>query len=65
VPHSIFPIAAGAGKQNVLAIRLQPDEGITLGMTIKDPGPGGMRLTSTDLDMTFAGKLGAIRMPDA
>ncbi|MEL6477243.1 MAG: glucose-6-phosphate dehydrogenase, partial [Pseudomonadota bacterium] len=64
VPHSIFRDVAGP---NVLAIRLQPDEGIRLGMTIKDPGPGGMRLTGTELDMTFATSLGPqpVRMPDA
>ena len=38
-------------------IRLQPDEGITLHTTIKDPGPGGMRLTQAALDMTFADSL--------
>jgi len=67
VPHSIFPGEGGHPAPNVLAIRLQPDEGITLGMTIKDPGPGGMRLTGVDLDMTFAEGLGrpALRMPDA
>ena len=27
-------------------------------MTIKDPGPGGMRLTEVPLDMTFAEALG-------
>jgi glucose-6-phosphate 1-dehydrogenase len=65
-PHSIFPGDDGRERPNVLAIRLQPDEGITLGMTIKDPGPGGMRLTGAQLDMTFADKLGEqLRMPDA
>ncbi len=67
VPHSIFPGEGGHPAPNVLAIRLQPDEGIMLGMTIKDPGPGGMRLTGAELDMTFAEGLGrpALRMPDA
>jgi len=66
-PHSIFPQAAyQQTRPNVLAIRLQPDEGITLGMTVKEPGPGGMRLTSADLDMTFAETLGqGVHMPDA
>ena len=67
-PHSIFPRASyQQTRPNVLAIRLQPDEGITLGMTVKEPGPGGMRLTSADLDMTFAETLGSgqARMPDA
>jgi glucose-6-phosphate 1-dehydrogenase len=65
-PHSLFPADRDRDRPNVLAIRLQPDEGITLGMTIKDPGPGGMRLTDAELDMTFADKLGPeLRMPDA
>ncbi len=56
-PHFIFP-AMPARRGNALIIRLQPDEGITLRMTIKDPGPGGMRLTEVPLDMTFAEALG-------
>ena len=55
-PHNIFAGATGV-HGNVLVIRLQPDEGITLRTTIKDPGPGGMRLTSANLDMTFADSL--------
>ena len=70
-PHSIFPTQVGDYRGNALIIRLQPDEGITLRMTIKDPGPGGMRLIETPLDMTFAEALSAanggatLRMPDA
>ncbi|MEM6664850.1 MAG: glucose-6-phosphate dehydrogenase [Pseudomonadota bacterium] len=66
-PHSIFPPSAGAVQRNALVIRLQPDEGITLSMTIKDPGPGGMRLVPAPLDMSFAHSLGQndLRMPDA
>ncbi len=66
-PHSIFPPEAGSYRGNVLIIRLQPDEGITLRMTIKEPGPGGMRLTEVPLDMSFAEDLGpaAEAMPDA
>lgn len=56
-PHSIFPEMSSQGS-NVLVIRLQPDEGITLNMTIKEPGPGGMRLTEVPLDMSFADALG-------
>ena len=46
-------------RGNVLVIRLQPDEGITLRTTIKDPGPGGFRLADVSLDMSFAEALGA------
>ena len=56
-PHMIFPAMEGH-KGNALIIRLQPDEGITLRNTIKDPGPGGMRLAEVALDMTFADALG-------
>ena len=56
-PHSIFPEMANR-KGNALIIRLQPDEGIRMRMTIKEPGPGGMRLTEVPLDMSFADALG-------
>ncbi|MEC3863050.1 glucose-6-phosphate dehydrogenase [Mesobacterium sp. TK19101] len=56
-PHSIFGEEAGRHR-NVLSILLQPNEGITLQVTIKEPGPGGMRLVDVPLDMTFAEALG-------
>ena len=64
--HSIFDEEPGA-HQNILRIRLQPDEGMTLSVTIKEPGPGGMRLVDVPLDMTFAEALGpeADNSPDA
>ncbi|MEM6758722.1 MAG: glucose-6-phosphate dehydrogenase [Pseudomonadota bacterium] len=62
--HSIFNETQG--HRNALIIRLQPNEGITLGVTIKEPGPGGMRLVDVPLDMTFAEALGdAGESPDA
>ncbi|WP_417267572.1 glucose-6-phosphate dehydrogenase [Celeribacter baekdonensis] len=65
-PHSIFGEEAGR-HANVLSIRLQPNEGMTLKVTIKEPGPGGMRLIDVPLDMTFADALGeeADDIPDA
>jgi glucose-6-phosphate 1-dehydrogenase len=65
-PHSIFGAEAGRHR-NILTIRLQPNEGIDLDMTIKEPGPGGMRLVDVPLDMTFAQALGpeAQDVPDA
>ncbi len=66
-PHTIFDQAAGDLRPNAMTIRLQPDEGVTLHMMIKDPGPGGMRLTEAGLDMSFADRLAdqGLRMPDA
>jgi glucose-6-phosphate 1-dehydrogenase len=58
VPHTIFDMDV-ARQPNILSIRLQPNEGITLKVTIKEPGPGGMRLVDVPLDMTFAEALGA------
>ncbi|NOE18790.1 glucose-6-phosphate dehydrogenase [Ruegeria atlantica] len=64
-PHTIFP-NVGPLHGNVLVIRLQPDEGITLRTTIKDPGPGGFRLSDVALDMSFADALGVeAQAPDA
>jgi len=64
--HSIFD-GDQARHRNILAIRLQPNEGIDLQVTIKEPGPGGMRLVDVPLDMTFADALGpeAEEVPDA
>ncbi len=56
-PHSIFGATTGRHR-NILTIRLQPNEGIELGVTIKEPGPGGMRLVDVPLDMSFAEALG-------
>jgi glucose-6-phosphate 1-dehydrogenase len=64
-PHSIFG-EANTWRENVLVIRLQPDEGMTLRVMIKEPGPGGMRLKDVALDMSFAEALGDdLDIPDA
>jgi len=64
--HSIFE-GDQARHRNILAIRLQPNEGIDLQVTIKEPGPGGMRLVDVPLDLTFADALGedTDAIPDA
>ena len=66
LPHSIFGSEAGSHR-NALVIRLQPNEGITMDMTIKEPGPGGMRLITVPLDMTFSEALepAVEEVPDA
>ncbi|MEM7774105.1 MAG: glucose-6-phosphate dehydrogenase [Pseudomonadota bacterium] len=63
-PHQIFSDLTAPVTPNALVIRLQPDEGITLSITTKDPGPGGFRMRNTPLDMSFAEETGW-RMPDA
>jgi glucose-6-phosphate 1-dehydrogenase len=64
VPHSIFGATAGPLAQNRLVLRLQPDEGVKLWLTIKHPGPGGLRLRHVPLDMSFAEAFG-VQQPDA
>ncbi|QCI64066.1 glucose-6-phosphate dehydrogenase [Phreatobacter stygius] len=64
VPHSAFSETAGPILPNQLVIRLQPDEGVKLWLMIKDPGPGGIRLSHVPLDMTFAEAF-KVRNPDA
>ena len=65
-PHQIFGDLAAPVTPNALIIRLQPDEGITLSITTKDPGPGGFRMRETPLDMSFADEeVESWRMPDA
>ncbi|WP_022952457.1 glucose-6-phosphate dehydrogenase [Leucothrix mucor] len=65
-PHSVFGELSTPVTPNVLSIRLQPDEGLQLELMTKDPGPGGFRLRSTPLDVTFAkDQAKGWRMPDA
>ncbi len=52
-PFSIFPDEAFGREPNRLVIRLQPEEGMKLEVMTKDPGPGGMRLRPTNLDISF------------
>lgn len=65
-PHSIFEKQDNR-RCNELVIHLQPNEGMDLRVTIKEPGPGGMRLMDVPLDMSFAETLGdaADDIPDA
>jgi glucose-6-phosphate 1-dehydrogenase len=64
VPHSIFGKGAGAQTPNRLVVRLQPDEGVKLFLTTKDPGPGGMRFRDAPLNLSFAETF-KVRYPDA
>ena len=61
-PHRLFENADRAPNQ--LVIRLQPDEGMKLYLQIKEPGPGGMRLKSLPLNLSYADNF-TVRYPDA
>ncbi|MBS0561553.1 MAG: glucose-6-phosphate dehydrogenase [Proteobacteria bacterium] len=63
-PFSIFPAEIGESQPNRLIIRLQPEEGMRLEMMTKEPGPGGLRLRPTGLDISFEKTFG-MRYPDA
>ncbi|MDH3661086.1 MAG: glucose-6-phosphate dehydrogenase [Alphaproteobacteria bacterium] len=54
IPHSIFPVATEDIGANRLIVRLQPDEGMEMSLTVKEPGPGGMRLRPASLNLSFA-----------
>lgn len=56
---------AGAGSPNRLVMRLQPDEGVKLWLNMKEPGPGGLRVKTAALDLSFAEEFGGVRYPDA
>ncbi len=65
VPHSIFGEITGPIHPNRLVLRLQPDESVTLWLTNKVPGPGGLRLRHVPLDMSFAETFSGLRHVDA
>ncbi|GAA4121972.1 glucose-6-phosphate dehydrogenase [Nocardioides fonticola] len=53
-PHAMFPNAEGGGGPNRLHILVQPEEGMRLHLTAKEPGPGGIRLRPVSLDLSYA-----------
>ena len=63
-PHSMFPNAEGVTQPNRLHILVQPDEGMRLHLTAKEPGPGGYRLRPVSLDLSYANAFD-VRLPDA
>jgi glucose-6-phosphate 1-dehydrogenase len=61
-PHPLF--GEGNDAVNRLVIRLQPDEGVRLYVQIKEPGPGGLRVKSLPLNLSYAESF-TVRYPDA
>ena len=61
-PHTIFGETHQAS--NRLVMRLQPDEAVQLFVNIKEPGPGGLRVKSLPLNLSYAENF-TLRYPDA
>ena len=60
-PHNLF---GNPPAPNQLVMRLQPDEGMEMWLQIKEPGPGGLRVQSVPLDLSYSDTF-TIRYPDA
>ncbi|MCF3946552.1 glucose-6-phosphate dehydrogenase [Acidiphilium sp. AL] len=54
VPYWIFPTGSDEAMPNRLVIRVQPNEHIRLHLWTKEPGPGGLRLRTAPLNLSFA-----------
>jgi len=67
-PHNIFSKLKDFDKKNdkpnMLIIRVQPNEGLRLKLTSKEPGPGGMRFFPSELNLSF-NETFIERLPDA
>ena len=67
-PHNIFSklkdFDKNNDKPNMLIIRVQPNEGLRLKLTSKEPGPGGMRFFPSELNLSF-NETFVERLPDA
>lgn len=64
VAHALVSNGTEKLPPSRLVIRLQPDEGMSLLLVTKDPGPGGMRLRYVPLNLSYASAFEA-RYPDA
>ncbi len=64
IPHLLFPTEMGdLINPNVLALRIQPDEGISLRFEVKQPGPSVL-VRSVNMDFQY-GRAFGVRTPDA
>jgi glucose-6-phosphate 1-dehydrogenase len=58
VPHNLFAAPDGGISQNVLAVRVQPDEGIALRFTTKEPGNATI-LRDVAMDFRYGAAFGS------
>jgi len=63
VPHALFKESNAAPEANLLALRIQPDEGILLRFAAKVPGLG-LDVRSVNMDFTY-GSAFSVDSPDA
>lgn len=57
VPYLMFQSAAKQVNNNILALRIQPDEGISMRFEVKTPG-NSLRTRSVDMDFRYASAFG-------
>ena len=62
-PHLVFPGDAAATEPNLLILRIQPEEGISLKFHSKKPG-AGMQLRGVSMDFNYGSSFGT-RSPSA
>lgn len=60
-PHNLF---GNPAEPNQLVMRLQPDEGMEMWLQVKEPGPGGLRVQSVPLNLSYSSTF-TLRYPDA
>jgi glucose-6-phosphate 1-dehydrogenase len=63
-PHLMFPIEQDSSSGNVLAFRLQPEEGIMQTFVAKQPGPG-LCLEQVTMNFRYASAFGIEQLPSA
>jgi glucose-6-phosphate 1-dehydrogenase len=62
-PHLLFPDAATETEPNMMIIRIQPEEGISMKFNSKKPG-SGMQLRGVSMDFHYGSSFG-VRSPSA
>ncbi|MHB8668886.1 MAG: glucose-6-phosphate dehydrogenase, partial [Burkholderiales bacterium] len=63
-PHLMFPVEGGSLSGNILAFRLQPEEGIIQTFIAKQPGPG-LCLQPVTMNFRYASAFGVEQLPNA
>jgi glucose-6-phosphate 1-dehydrogenase len=63
-PTPVAMFGPSGAQPNRLVLRIQPDESVKLYLNIKEPGPGGLRVTTVPLNLAYADAF-TLRYPDA